>query len=227
MPVRRLALALTTAGILLAAVGCTATDEGADRAKGGDGTATSSTKPAAECAKAAFLWSDVKRERKLTGVSELVEHDGGGELTVPVKGTGKQYPAGATGTFKGIKAEQAIAALGKHLGISEDTPLGQPGEHADTGSAQYLTTDSGPGGYFGWQDIELITASFTHPCVEGTGHVKTWPDVSPYALPCDERIIWKDEPGGMTGAEARTAHQAATQVCPKGSAAAEEPREKA
>ncbi|MFJ7421968.1 hypothetical protein ACIQXD_25720 [Streptomyces uncialis] len=229
MPVRRLALAVTTAGILLGAVGCsgTSTDEGPDRAKGGDGTATSSARPAAECAKAAFVWSDVKRERKLTGVSELVEYDGKGELTVPVKGAGKQYLAGATGAFKGIKAEQAIAALGKHLGISEDTPLGQPGERADTGPTQYLVTVSGPGGYFGWHDIELITASFTHPCADGTGYVKTWPDVRTFALPCDERIIWKDGPGGMTGAEARTARQAATQVCPKGSAATGEPREKA
>ncbi|MFI6525171.1 hypothetical protein [Streptomyces uncialis] len=229
MPVRRLALAVTTAGILLGAVGCsgTSTDEGPDRAKGGDGTATSSARPAAECAKAAFVWSDVKRERKLTGVSELVEHDGKGELSVLVEGFTQQYPAGATGVFKGLKAEQAINALGKHLGISEEAPLGQPGERTGTESVQYEAGETEAGRYFGWHDIELITATFTHPCADGKGFVKSWPQITQFVLRCEDRIVWNDKLTNLTEAEARIAHQAAVRVCPKGSAATGEPREKA
>lgn len=227
MPVRRLALAMTTVGVLLGAVGCTGTDEGAeDRAKGGDGTATSSARPAAECAKAAFVWSDLKREWKLTGVSELVEHDGKGGLSVLIEGFTQRYPAGATGVFKGLKAEQAIDALGKHLRISEETPLGQPGETTGTESVQYEVGELEAGRYFGWHDIELITATFTHPCADGKGFVKSWPQSTSFALRCEDRIVWNDKTAGLTEAQARVARQAAVRVCPKGSAATEEPRAK-
>ncbi|MFJ6565981.1 hypothetical protein ACIQNU_01040 [Streptomyces sp. NPDC091292] len=212
----RIGLAMGAVAVWAGATGCTI---GGEDAVAGSGDPS---REAIRCDASGFTWGEPKREVELTGVSDLIQYSGKGEMTADVRGGERHYTPNVSGTSARLSAAQVIKALGAHL--KTDEPLAAPGDVANPDTMTEFHSSGGHprGAYYSWSSVSLVSADFTHPCASGKGRVVTWEGTGTGLLSCADRITW------TTGDEedragARVIHEAAVKVCPKGSAATRTP----
>ncbi|MFB7247345.1 hypothetical protein CW362_21765 [Streptomyces populi] len=206
------ATGLATAVLLLGAAACA----------GGTGDRDEKDHEAVACAHGTYAWSGIVREQRLTGLADPItltkKKDFVSGVIRPLKGV--SYKPHVTSTGPGVRAADAIKALGRRLGTRE--PLGDPSEPAEpekTPSHFDYDTMGLEGPYYVWHSVGLVEADFTYTCRGGAkpvrGHVVTWETVGGGFLPCGDRVT--EGPSGKTDAAARAA---ARKLCPAGSPAA-------
>ncbi|MFD6548803.1 hypothetical protein [Streptomyces sp. NPDC058398] len=190
---------------------------------GGTGGRDEKDQGAAACAHGTYAWSGVMREQKLTGLADPItlkkRTDSVSGVIKPLRGV--SYKPHLTSTGPGVRAADAIKALGRHLGTDE--PLADPSESAEPEETptefSYHLGDL-KGSYYVWRAVALVEADFTYSCRGGAaepvrGHVVTWETTGGGFLSCADRMI--DEGPSKLGAAGRTA---ARRLCPAGSPAA-------
>ncbi|MEV7342658.1 hypothetical protein [Streptomyces sp. NPDC093544] len=204
---------LATTALLVGAVGCTGAEDDKD---GG--------KEKAEAVSCTYAWSDIEREQKLTGLSDPITlKKKTDSVSAPIASiNGVHYKPHMTSTAPGVRAADAIKALGRHLRTAE--PLADPSEAAvpdETGAGYELHAGNLQGSYYAWTYVGLVEADFTYSCagdgdVEPVkGHVLTWDGVGQGFLSCGDPV--EDGDLGTPDAAARSA---ARKLCPADSPAA-------
>ncbi|WP_392963308.1 hypothetical protein [Streptomyces sp. LN245] len=204
---------LAAAVLLLGAAACTGGTGSRDEEK--DHTA-------AACAHGTYAWSGVVRGYKLTGLADPIRlkrktHSVSGVIK-PLRGVG--YKPHMTSSGPGVRAADAIKALGRHLGTQE--PLAGPSEPAvpEEIPEQFLHTGGDfEGSYYAWNSVDLVEADFTYTCRGGgaepvTGHVVSWKTLGGGFLSCAD-VTGDDAPWKADTA----ARVAARTLCPAGSPA--------
>ncbi|MFC9848748.1 hypothetical protein ACFWFF_37010 [Streptomyces sp. NPDC060223] len=178
----------------------------------------------ADAASCAYAWSGIEREQKLTGLSEPITLKRKADsVSVPIDSiNGVHYEPRMTFTAPGVRAADAIKALGRHLGTTE--PLADPSEGAvpeETGMYYELHAGNLQGSYYAWTYVDLVEADFTYNCAGAGdtepvgGHVLTWDRVGQGFLSCGDPV----EDGDLGTPEAAT-RIAALKLCPADSPAA-------
>jgi hypothetical protein len=208
-------VALTTAALLAVTAGCGGGDGGKDHKNKKDDRAVA-------CTHGTYAWSGIERGQKLTGLADPIRlkkrTDSVSVHVKPVKGV--SYKPHMTSTAAGVRAADAIKALGRYL--KTDEPLADPTESAEPAAAgSYIEQDSSDlkGAYYGWSYIDLVEADFTYTCAGGDagpikGHVLSWAANGSGFLSCGDPL--RDGPDKAGSAE-RTAVR---ETCPPDSAAA-------
>ncbi len=175
---------------------------------GGDGEAEA-------CTDGTYAWSDVRREQRLTALSDPIRFEKRtGSYTSRLKPLGDTvYRPSVTGTPEGVGAAGVIKALGRHLKAEE--PLAGPSETERPAQDHFFESSTGSheGAYYAWAAIDLVDADFTHTCGDGEptkGHVRTWEGTGAGFLSCS---MPSDETAGRIAAQ---------RTCPAGSKAAED-----
>lgn len=196
--------ALVIGALLTGAAGCTPGGED-DR----DGRAGA-------CADGAYTWSGVRREQRLTALSDPIRF-----TKVPGSYSSRLEPVGATayrptvtGTPRGADPAGVIRALGRHLRTAR--PLAGPTETERPAWDHFFTYEKGlgKGAYYAYAALDLVDADFTYSCGDRKpvrGHVRTWEGVGAGFLPCSSEPA--DEAAGRIAAE---------RLCPTGSEAVDE-----
>ncbi|MFE2581442.1 hypothetical protein [Streptomyces sp. NPDC059378] len=216
---RRHTLASTAVGLAAAVLFlCTAAYAGGTGGQGDEGHAA-----AAACAHGTYAWSGVVREQKLTGLADPItlkrKTESVSGVIKPLKGV--SYKPHVMSTGPGVRAADAIKALGRYLGTEE--PLADPSESAmpeETPTDFYYNIGDLKGSYYAWGSVGLVEADFTYTCQGGgakpvKGYVVTWETLGGGFLSCDDRVT--GDPFWRPDAAARTA---ARTLCPAGSPAA-------
>ncbi|MGX1565884.1 hypothetical protein [Streptomyces sp. NPDC055506] len=167
------------------------------------------------CADGTYAWSGVRREQRLTALSDPIRFKKKtGTYTSRLEAVGdRAYRPSVTGTPEGADAAGVIKALGRHLKVTE--PLAGPSDTERPAEDHFFESATGDhqGDYYAWAAIDLVEADFTHTCGDGEpakGHVRTWEGTGAGFLPCS---MPSDETAGRLAAE---------RTCPAGSEAAEE-----
>ncbi|MFC9128862.1 hypothetical protein ACFT4A_18715 [Streptomyces sp. NPDC057099] len=167
------------------------------------------------CADGTYAWSGVRREQRLTALSDPIRFKKKtGTYRSRLESVGDTvYRPSVTGTPEGADAAEVIKALGRHLKVDE--PLAGPSETERPEQDHFFESSTGAheGAYYAWAEIDLVEADFTYTCGDGEpakGHVRTWEGTGAGFLPCSEP---SDETAGQIAAE---------RTCPPGSEAAEE-----
>ncbi|MFD3933301.1 hypothetical protein [Streptomyces sp. NPDC058614] len=210
---RNTAAGLAAAALLVGAAGCTSGGAGEDKQD-----------KAASCTQGTYAWSGIEREQKLTALGDPIrlnkKTDSVSADLKPLKGV--SYKPHMTSTAPGVRAADAIKALGRYLETEE--PLADPSESAvpdEAGEYFELHTGDLQGSYYAWSYIGLVEADFIYTCRGGgdaepvEGHVLTWDQVGTGFLTCGDPIE-DDGPGTSDAAE----RIAARKTCPAGSPAA-------
>ncbi|MEU5394328.1 hypothetical protein ACFYQT_21510 [Streptomyces tibetensis] len=176
---------------------------------GGDGNGR-----AEACAEGTYAWSGVRREQRLTALSDPIwfkkKTDSYTSRLEPVGD--RVYRPSVTGAPEGVGAAGVIKALGRHLKTEE--PLAGPSEEEVPERDHYFEVETGDlkGAYYAWGYVELVTADFTYTCGNDEpvqGRVRTWEGTGSGFMPCSE------EPSeGVAG------RAAAGELCPADSRAA-------
>ncbi|MFF3614447.1 hypothetical protein [Streptomyces sp. NPDC002580] len=204
---------LAVGALLLGAAACTGGGDGGDE----------KDRKAVPCAHGTYAWSRVTREQKLTGLADPItlkkKTDSVSVPIKPVKGVG--YKPHVTATGLGVRAADAIKALGRHLGTEE--PLADPSESKvpeETSNTFEAHTGDLKGSYYAWRSVALVEADFTYTCSDHgpepvKGHAVTWETVGGGFLTCDDPV--HEEDPSRPDAAMRTA---ARENCPPGSRAA-------
>ncbi|MFJ2827650.1 hypothetical protein ACIPC1_08585 [Streptomyces sp. NPDC087263] len=209
---RNTAAGLAAAALFVAGTGCTS---GADQKDRQDS--------AVPCRQGTYAWSGIEREQKLTGLADPIrlttKTDSVSVDLNPLRGV--RYQPHMTSTAPGVRAADAIKALGRHLKTT--VPLADPSEAAvpsELGEHFEAHTGHLQGAYYAWMYVDLVEADFTYTCRGGgpqpvKGHVLTWETTGSGFLTCgDPRDVGGFAP---TGAAERTA---ARKLCPTDSPAA-------
>ncbi|MBB6420575.1 hypothetical protein [Streptomyces sp. AK010] len=168
---------------------------------------------AVACADGAYAWSGVRREERLTELSDpIMFKKKTSTYTSRLKPLDDTvYRPSVTGTPDGVGAAGVIKALGKHLKVEE--PLAGPSETEIPEQGHYFEVATGglEGAYYSWGYTKLVTADFTYTCGDSEpvkGHVRTWEGTGSGFMPCSE------PPEGVAG------RAAAGELCPADSRAA-------
>ncbi|MCT9011816.1 hypothetical protein [Streptomyces rhizosphaerihabitans] len=197
---------------------------GAAACAGGTGGRDEKGRKAAACVQGTYAWTGVVREQRLTGLADPITLEKGTDsvsgVIRPLKGV--TYKPHVTSTAPGVRAADAIKALGRHLGTEE--PLGGPSESAEPEKTPtHFDYDVGDltGSYYAWNSVGLVEADFTYTCRGGAakpvrGHVVTWETVGGGFLSCGDHV--PEDPFRKTDVAARAA---ARKLCPAGSRAAQ------
>jgi hypothetical protein len=209
---RNTAAGLAAAALLVGAAGCTGAED--DKDAGNE---------KADAASCAYTWSGIEREQKLTELADPIrlkeKTDSVSAELKPVKGV--SYKPHMTSTAPGVRAADAIKALGLHLKTEE--PLADPSESDvpdERGSYFETTAGDFAGSYYAWGYVDLVEADFTYTCAGRDtepvkGHVLTWETIGSGFLTCGDPIDDAD-PASPDAAE----RSAARQTCPADSPAA-------
>ncbi|MER5575415.1 hypothetical protein [Streptomyces massasporeus] len=167
------------------------------------------------CTGGAYAWSGVRREQRLTALSDPIRFKKKtGAYTSRLEAVGDAvYRPSVTGTPEGAGAAGVIKALGRHLKV--ERPLAGPSETERPAQDHFFEYSTGvhEGAYYAWSAIDLVEADFTHTCGDGDpakGHVRTWEGTGAGFLSCS-----------MPSAET-AGHIAAQRTCPAGSKAAQD-----
>jgi len=207
---------LATTALLLGTAGCTS---------GGSGEGKNDKQDkAAACTQGTYAWSGVERVEKLTGLADPITFRTKKTASVAVdiklvdSGTYKPH---MTSTAPGVRAADAIKALGRYL--RTDEPLADPSapaEPADDGGYYSVHEGEFKGSYYAWSYIGLVEADFTYTCRGGgaepiQGHVLTWDDSGSGFMSCGDPI----EDGALPTSKAAE-RAAAAKLCPADSPAA-------
>ncbi|MEU6686852.1 hypothetical protein [Streptomyces sp. NPDC046832] len=190
-------------GVLVTGLGaCTGE---ADR--GGDGKAEA-------CAEGTYTWSAVRREQRLTALSDPIRFEKRtGTYTSHLKAVGDTvYRPSVTGAPEGAGAAGVITALGRHLKVGK--PLAGPSDTERPAHDHFFESRNGAyeGAYYAFAAIDLVEADFTYTCGErkpAKGHVRTWEGAGAGFLSCSTP---SDETAGQIAAQ---------RTCPAGSEAAQ------
>ncbi|MFE9763282.1 hypothetical protein ACFYPC_01900 [Streptomyces sp. NPDC005808] len=208
---RNTAAGLVASALLVGAAGCTGGADATDRGNGN-----------AEAASCAYAWSGIEREQKLTGLADPIRLKKTDSVSVDLKPLrGVSYKPRMTSMAPGVRAADAIKALGRHLETA--FPLADPSEPAVPSEVgEHFEAHMGDlqGAYYAWTYVDLVEADFTYTCrgagaepVEG--HVLTWEKTGSGFLTCGDPIDVGDI--ASTGAPERIA---ARETCPADSPAA-------
>ncbi|MGI5428402.1 hypothetical protein [Streptomyces sp. CA-179760] len=197
-----------TAGLLIGALmagltACTGDSGGAGEDK------------AEACAGGTYAWSGVRREQRLTALSDPIRFKKKtGTYRSRLEAVGDTvYRPSVTGTPEGAGAAGVIEALGRHLKVEE--PLAGPSDTERPEEDHYFESATGDhkGASYAWAAIDLVEADFTYTCGDSEpakGQVRTWEGTGAGFLPCS---MPSDEEAGLLAAE---------RTCPAGSEAAED-----
>lgn len=208
-------VALAATALIAAAAGCGVGDDGQDhKNKKGD--------RAVACAHGTYAWSGVERGQKLTELADPIRlrkrTDSVSVHLKPVKGV--SYKPHMTSMAAGVRAADAIKALGRYL--KTDEPLAGPtesAEPAEVGSYYEQSSSDLEGAYYSWSYVDLVEADFAYTCAGGDaepvkGHVLSWAAHGSGFLSCGDPL--RDGPDEAGAAE----RIAVRETCPPGSAAA-------
>jgi hypothetical protein len=167
------------------------------------------------CADGTYAWSGIRREQRLTALSEPIRFKKKTDrYTSRLEAVGDTvYRPSVTGTPEGAGAAGVIKALGRHLKVQE--PLAGPSEKEVPEEDHYFEVATGDleGAYYAWGYVRLVEADFTYTCGSGErakGRVRTWEGTGSGFLPCSEP---SDDIAGRLAAQ---------RTCPVGSAAAKD-----
>ncbi|MFH9010279.1 hypothetical protein ACH4C6_02800 [Streptomyces sp. NPDC017943] len=170
---------------------------------------------AGTCAEGTYTWSGVRREQRLTALSDPIrftEEPDTYSLRLEAVGDTVYRPS-VTGTPRGTDAAGVIKELGRHL--KTEGPLAGPSRTERPAEDHFVEYRNGlgRGAYYAWAQLDLVDADFTRTCGDGEparGHVRTWEGSGAALLPCSAEP--PDEAAGRIAAQRR---------CPAGSEAAE------
>ncbi|WP_405906792.1 hypothetical protein OG742_15335 [Streptomyces sp. NBC_00828] len=209
---RNTAAGLAAAALLVGAAGCTSGGAGDDKQD-----------KAASCTQGTYTWSGIEREQKLTGLADPIrlkkKTDSVSVDLKPLRSV--SYKPHMTSMAPGVRAADAIKALGRHLKAAQ--PLAAPSEPAvpsEVGEHFEAHTGDLQGAYYAWTYVDLVEADFTYTCRGGgtdpvTGHVLTWETTGTGFLTCGDPIDAAD----LASPDAAE-RSAARQTCPADSPAA-------
>ncbi|MEU9224407.1 hypothetical protein AB0D40_08570 [Streptomyces massasporeus] len=191
-------------GVLVTGLGACTGGSGEDR---GD--------KAEVCTDGAYAWSGVRREQRLTALSDPIRFKKkSGTYTSRLEAEGDPvYRPSVTGAPEGAGAAGVIKALGRHLKV--ERPLAGPSETERPAQDHFFESSTGAheGAYYAWAAIDLVEADFTYTCGDGDparGHVRTWEGTGAGFLSCS---MPSDETAGRIAAQ---------RTCPAGSKAAQD-----
>jgi hypothetical protein len=167
------------------------------------------------CAEGTYAWSGVRREQRLTALSDPIRFEKKtGRYTSHLKAVGATlYRPSVTGAPEGAGAAGVITALGRHLRAGK--PLAGPSDTERPAQDHFFESSNGAheGAYYAFAAIDLVEADFTYTCggrKPAKGHVRTWEGAGAGLLSCSTP---SDETAGRLAAQ---------RTCPTGSRAAQD-----